>query len=214
MSNFTPSMSKLTSRIHPLPRLSLIENTPLMGDEELQELQELSDETESVEAIAFEMKALAELFKEIKGGYRGKAIEVVQAGLNLQSGKTQTFEGKLTLFCMTLLSGSGEGILPIKGQSSTDHRRFFEVLATQWSKWISGGRSVPLLRAITCISMEKETRSNSNVRLCAKALQAFIQGKRDTAKNLFEEANRVGADIGAYNNPSICWIYATTFYLK
>ena len=47
----------------------------------------------------------------------------------------------------------------------------------------------------------------------AKAIEMLVIGRSEDARRFFERANEVGANYGTRTNPSICWTYATSFFM-
>lgn len=179
---------------------------------------DLPGDDEEVGAILAEMEAMRAIFAaSLQGGSLERALACAQLALEAWPSSPSSFEGKLTIFCLSRCLGSiREDLIPKAPSGSRWDRRTFEALAIGWMRWISTG-SKEALGVISRMHQEEPEEDDREIETLslnfwAKAIELLIRGRPTDAQKFFERANDVGAQWGTAINPSICWTYAVSFF--
>ena len=180
---------------------------------------DLPDDSENVESILAEMEAQRSLFGvAFQRGSFERAISLVRDALNLQLENPERFETKLLVFCLNHCLGNVRGDLIPHSPSGTNwSQRAFESLAIGWMRWMTNGDK-GVLHYISRMSEDEPEEDDKAVETLslnfwAKAIEMLVIGRSEDARRFFERANEVGANYGTRTNPSICWTYATSFFM-
>jgi tetratricopeptide (TPR) repeat protein len=191
--------------------------SPLTGSGEYD--LDLPDDSESVGAILAEMEAQRSLFDvAFQRGSFERAISLIRDALSLQPENPEKFETKLMVFCLNHCLGNIRGeLIPHSPSGSNWSQRAFESLAIGWMRWMTNGDK-GVLHYISRMSEDEPEEDDKAVETLslnfwAKAIEMLVIGRSDDARRFFERANEVGANYGTRTNPSICWTYATSFFM-
>lgn len=191
--------------------------TTLTGDEKYN--LDLPDDSENVEAILAEMEAQRSLFDVIfQNGSFERAISLVKDALSLQPENPEKFETKLMVFCLNHCIGNiREELIPHFPSRTNWSQKTFESLAIGWMRWMTNGDKGVLhyISRMTEDEPEEDDKAVETLSLnfWAKAIEMLVIGRSEDAQRFFERANEVGANYGTRTNPSICWTYATSFFM-
>jgi tetratricopeptide (TPR) repeat protein len=180
---------------------------------------DLPDDTESVRTILAEMEAQQSLFDvAFQGGSLERAISLIREAVGLHPQNPEKFETILVVFCLNHCLGNTRGDLIPHSPSGTNwSQRAFESLAIGWMRWMTNGDK-GILNYISRMSEDEPEEDDKAVETLslnfwAKAIEMLVIGRSDDARKFFERANEVGANYGTRTNPSICWTYATSFFM-
>jgi hypothetical protein len=179
---------------------------------------DLPAEEEDVGAILAEMEAMKTIFSaSFQGGPLERALACSQLALDAWPPNPPTFEGRLTIFCLSRCLGSIRAdLIPEAPGGTRWDRRIFEALAIGWMRWISTGskEALEVIRRMDREEPEEDDREVETLSLSfwAKAIELLIMGRPKDAQKFFERATDVGAQCGTAINPSICWTYAVSFF--
>lgn len=180
---------------------------------------DLPDDSENVEAILAEMEAQQSLFEVIfQSRSFERSISLIREALRLQPENPEKFETRLLVFCLNhCLGNTRSDLTPQYPRGSDWSQRAFESLAIGWMRWMTNGDK-GVLHYINHMN-EDEPREDDkavetlSLNFWAKAIEMLVIGRPEDAQRFFERANEVGANYGTRTNPSICWTYATSFYM-
>ena len=180
---------------------------------------DLPDDSENVEAILAEMEAQRSLFDvAFQSGSFERAISRVREALSLQPENPEKFETRLLVFCLNHCLGNIRSeLVPHSPRGVSWSQRAFESLAIGWMRWMTNGDK-GVLHYISRMSDEEPEEDDKAVETLslnfwAKAIEMLVIGRSEDARRFFERANEVGANYGTRTNPSICWTYATSFFM-
>lgn len=180
---------------------------------------DLPDDSENVEAILAEMEAQRSLFDVVfQSGSFERAVSLIQDALRLQPENPEKFETRLLVFCLNhCLGNTRSELIPHFPRGSSWSQRAFESLAIGWMRWMSNGDK-GVLHYISRMNDEEPEEDDKAVETLslnfwAKAIEMLVIGRSEDARRFFERANEVGANYGTRTNPSICWTYATSFFM-
>lgn len=180
---------------------------------------DLPDDSENVESILAEMEAQRSLFDvAFQRGSFERAISLVRDALNLQPENPEKFETKLLVFCLNHCLGNVRSeLIPHSPRGASWSQLAFESLAIGWMRWMTNGDK-GVLNYISRMSEDEPEEDDKAVETLslnfwAKAIEMLVIGRSEDARRFFERANEVGANYGTRTNPSICWTYATSFFM-
>ena len=180
---------------------------------------DLPDDSEDVGAILAEMEAQRSLFDvAFQSGSFERAISLVRDALNLQPENPEKFETRLMVFCLNHCLGNVRSeLIPHSPNGTNWSQRAFESLAIGWMRWMTNGDK-GILHYISRMSEDEPEEDDKAVETLslnfwAKAIEMLVIGRSEDARRFFERANEVGANYGTRINPSICWTYATSFFM-
>jgi len=214
--------SRAPTREDPLRAKPLVkEASRFLGlDLENEAEDELPDDCEDVGSILAEMEALKAVFDAIfQGSPSDRAKACVRQALAMQESDPVSFEGKLTVFCLSWILGEDRiDILPKAPSGNKWTKRTFEELALGWVAWIREG-STQVLETINKMHLTEPEEDDGSIETLslnfwAKALELLVKGRGDESRRFFDRANNIGSQFGTSTNPSICWTYAVSFFTK
>jgi tetratricopeptide (TPR) repeat protein len=180
---------------------------------------DLPDESENVETILAEMEAQKALFDVVfQSGSLDRALSRVREALELLPENPEKFETRLLVFCLNHCLGNiREDLIPTAPTKTKWSQRAFEALAIGWMHWMTNGDKGVLLYISRMSDGEPEEDDKAvetlSLNFWAKAIEMLVIGRSEDARRFFERANEVGANYGTRMNPSICWTYATSFFM-
>lgn len=182
---------------------------------------DLPDDSEDTTTILSEMAAQKAVFDAaFSNTPNRKRVEACcDATLKFLPYDPDKFETKLLVFCLCYCLGDPRSdLIPEKTNEKRWSRKTFEALAIGWMRWMVDRSDEGVLYYIANMHNDEpgdEDKSFDTLILnfWSKAIELMVLNRPAEAKKFFDRANEVGAQIGTSINPSICWTYATSFYV-
>jgi hypothetical protein len=182
-------------------------STLLIGSNE--EYLESVDESEEVEVITAEMKALREVAEAVLQSRKIISDEALRRALVLKRSST-SFSSTFVKYCIHTCLGE-DHLLTIEGSSPLVIQRGFERLALHWSQWTQD-------RVTNCSLVTQEPLEDSteelSIRYLSYAISYLMRDLPHEARTYFSRSLEVSSQLGLPITPLITWMLYTSFYIR
>lgn len=182
---------------------------------------DLPDDSEDTSTIISEMAAQKAVFDAAFSDTpnRERVTTYSEKTLRLLPVSPDKFETRLLIFCLNYcLDVVRSDLIPTKTKGRRWSRKTFEALSIGWMRWMTDRSDDGVLFYISNMHNDEPRDEDKSfdtliLNFWSKAIELLVLNRPTEAKKFFDRANEVGAQIGTSINPSICWTYATSFYM-
>jgi hypothetical protein len=182
---------------------------------------DLPDDSEDTSTIISEMASQKAVFDAAFSDTPNRERVAISSEktLRLLPVSPDKFETRLLIFCLNYCLGVVRtDLIPERTMEKRWSRKTFEALAIGWMRWMVDHNDDGVLFYIANMHNDEPRDEDKSfdtliLNFWSKAIELLVLNRPIEAKRFFDRANEVGAQIGTSINPSICWTYATSYYV-